>query len=164
MRETCLGFFNIKEFYRSNFGCFWWNFWNIQPTCCTYQNLRMTFTNILGFLFNFSISWKSCIKDQRPKKSLFWNFWLNVMNCDSRPKRGWNILRSLKSWYMNELTKDRQIWICFPLLVNKSGAKAVNSQSWTFETNYTQTLHFYAVSGHKQPPEDQTIKCWHQGS
>ena len=57
MRETCLGFFNIEEFYQScNFGCFWWVIWNIQPTCCTYQNLCMTFLNILGFLLNFSTS------------------------------------------------------------------------------------------------------------
>ncbi len=33
-----------------------------------------------------------------------------------------------------------------------------------FETNYTQKLHFYAVSGHKQPPDDQTIQFWHQVS
>ena len=57
---------------------------------------------------------------------------------------------------MNESTKDTQILIPFSLLVNKSGAKAVHSQSWTFETSYTQKLHFYAVSGHKQPPDDQT--------
>ena len=99
MRETCLGFFNIEEFYQScNFGCIWWIFKNIKATCCTYQNLCMTFTKILGFLLNFSTSWKSCVKEQWPKKSLFWNFWLNIMICDSRPKRGWNILRSLKSW------------------------------------------------------------------
>ena len=65
---------------------------------------------------------------------------------------------------MNESTKDTQIWICFLLLVNKSGAKAVNSQSWTFETNYTQKWHFYAVPGHKQQPDNQTIKFWHQVS
>ena len=99
MRETCLGFINIEEFYRScNFGCFLWISWNSQPTCCTYQNLCMTFTNIWGFLLNFSRSWKSCVKEQWHKKSLFWNFLLNVMICDLRPKRGWNILRSLKSW------------------------------------------------------------------
>ena len=114
MRVTCLGFSNIEEFYQScNFGGFWWIFENIKPTCCTYQNLCMTFTNILCFLLNFSTSWKSCVKEQWPKKSLFWNFWLNVMICDSRPKRGWNIFRSLKSWSMNESTKVTLIWICF---------------------------------------------------
>ena len=88
MRETCIVFSNIEEFYQScNFGCFWWIFSNIKPTCCTYQNLRMTFTNILGFLLNFSTSWKNGLKEQWPKKSLFWNFWLNVMICDSRPKK-----------------------------------------------------------------------------
>ena len=75
MRETCLGFSNIEEFYQScNFGCFWWISKNIKPTCCTYQNLCMTFTNILGFLLNFSTSWKSCVKEQWPKKSLFYIF------------------------------------------------------------------------------------------
>ena len=59
--------------------------------------------------------------------------------------------------------KDTQI-CCFPLLGNKSGAGPVNSQSWTFETNYTQKLHFYAISRHKQPPDNQTIKFWHQVS
>ena len=124
----------------------------------------MIFTNVLGFLLNFSTSWKSCVKEQWPKKSSFWNFWLNVMICDSRPKRGWNVLRSLKSLWMNGSTKDTQIWISYLLLVNKSGAKAVNSQSWTFETNYTQKWHFYAVPGHKQQPDNQTIKFWHQVS
>ena len=48
MRETCLAFFNIEEFYQScNFGGFWWIFKNIKPACCTYQNLCMTFTNII---------------------------------------------------------------------------------------------------------------------
>ena len=164
MRETCIGFFNIEEFYRHcNFGCFLWIFLNIKPTCCTYQNLPMTFTNILGFCLNFSTSWKSCVKEQWPKKSLFWNFWLNVMIFDLRLKRGWNILWFLKSWEMTDSTKDTQILICFLLLVNKSGAYEVNSQSWTFETNYTQKLHFYDASGHKQPPDNQTynldIKC-----
>ena len=83
MRETCLVFSNIEECYRScNFGCFGWIFSNIKPTCCTYQNLRMTFTNILGFLLNISTSWKSCVKEQWPKKSLFHIFWLEVMICD----------------------------------------------------------------------------------
>ena len=31
-------------------------------------------------------------------------------------------------------------------------------------TNYTQKLHFYVVSRHKQPPDDQTIQCQHQVS
>ena len=97
MRISCLGFSNIEELYQS-FGCFRWIFKNIKPTCCTYQNLCMTLTNIFCFLLNFSTSWKSCVKGQWPKKSLFWNFWLNVMICDSRPKRGCKILRSLKSW------------------------------------------------------------------
>ena len=98
MRETCLCFYNIEEFYQScNFGCFWWNKKNIKPTCWTYQNLCMTFANILCFLPNFSTSWKGCVKEHWPEKSLFQNFWLNVMICDSVPKRGWNILKSLKS-------------------------------------------------------------------
>ena len=67
MRETCLGFFNIYEFYRScNFGGFCWILKNIQPAYCTYQNLHMTFTNILSFLLNFSTSWKICEKEQWP--------------------------------------------------------------------------------------------------
>ena len=76
MRETCLGFFNIKEFYQScNFGCFWWIFLNIRPTYNTYQNLCMTFTNILVLVLPFSTSWKSCVKEQLSKKSLFGNFY-----------------------------------------------------------------------------------------
>ena len=42
---------------------------------------------------------------------------------------------------MTESTKDTQIWICFGLFVNRSGAYAINSQSWTFETDYTKKLH-----------------------
>ena len=100
MRETCLGFSNIEEFYqRSNFGCFCWIKKNIKAVCCAYQNLCMTFTKHFGFLLNFLISWKNCVKEQWPKKSLFYlHFWLNVMICDLRQKRGWNVLRSLKSW------------------------------------------------------------------
>ena len=61
---TCLGFFNIKEFYQGwNFGCFWWNFLNINLICCTYQNLCMTFRNVFGFLLNFSASWKNLKSD-----------------------------------------------------------------------------------------------------
>ena len=99
MRVTCRVFSNIEKFYQScNFAGFWWIFKYIKPTCCTYQNLRMTFTNILSFLLNFSTSWKSCVKEQWPKKITFWNVWLNIMICDSRPNRGWKILRSLKLW------------------------------------------------------------------
>ena len=36
----------------------------------------MTWTNILGFLANFTISWKCCVKEQWPKKSLFEIFYL----------------------------------------------------------------------------------------
>ena len=59
----------------------------------------------------------------------------------------------LTSWFVAEGQKEG--WIYLGLW---NHAKAVNSQSWTFETNYTQKLHFYAVCGHKQPPDDQTIK------
>ena len=70
MRETCLGFFNIEEFYQScNFGCFWWIFSNIKPTYCAYQNLCMPLTTFLVFLLNISTSWKKCAKEQWPKKS-----------------------------------------------------------------------------------------------
>ena len=53
---------------------------------------------------------------------------------------------------------DTQSWICFQFLVNHSGACAVSSQSSTCETDYTQKLHFYAVSWHKQPPDNQPIQ------
>ena len=76
---TCLGFFIIEEFYQGwNFGCFLWNFSNINPICCTYQNFCMTFTNIFGFLLNFSHSWISFVKENWPRKSLFHNFWLKM--------------------------------------------------------------------------------------
>ena len=48
--NTRLGFFNIEECYQScNFGCFWWILFTVKPICCAYQNLCMTFTNILGY-------------------------------------------------------------------------------------------------------------------
>ena len=51
MTETSQGFFKIEYFYGScNFGCWWLIFKDIVPTCCTHQNLCMTFTSILGFL------------------------------------------------------------------------------------------------------------------
>ena len=116
----------------------------------------MTLTNILCFLIKFSTSWKSWVKEQWTKKSLFWHFWLNIMICDSRPKEGgiylgpWNHDR----WLSQQRTHNLNMFL---FLANKSGAWAGNSQSWTFETNYIQKLHFYAFSGHKQLPDDQTI-------
>ena len=72
MSETCQGFFNIEDFYRScNYDCLWWIFLDIKTVWCTHQNLHMTFKNILGFLQNLSTSWKSCVNEQWPKKSLF---------------------------------------------------------------------------------------------
>ena len=69
---TCLGFSNIEDFNQScNFNYLWWIFKNIRPKWCAYQNLCTTFTNISGFPLNFSTSWKSCIKEQWPKKSRF---------------------------------------------------------------------------------------------
>ena len=53
---TCLGFSNIEEFYQGwNFGYFWWNFSNINPICCTYQNHCMTFMNVFFSSFFKSI-------------------------------------------------------------------------------------------------------------
>ena len=76
MRETFHVFFNIEEFYRScNFGCFWWIKKNIKRTYCTYQNLCMTFTNILGFLLNFSTSGKSCVKSNDLRNHFFLIIW-----------------------------------------------------------------------------------------
>ena len=78
MRVTFLGFSNIEEFYQiCNFCCFWWIFKNIKPTYYTYQNLRMTFTNILCFLPNFSTWWKICVKEPWPKNHFFEIFDLN---------------------------------------------------------------------------------------
>ena len=54
--------------------------------------------------------------------------------------------------------KDTQSWICFQFLANHSRVYAVSSQSWTFETDYTQKLNFHAVSWHKEPPDNQTIQ------
>ena len=53
---------------------------------------------------------------------------------------------------------------CLLLKLLICSPKTENSQSWTFETDYTQKLHFYAVSGHKQPSDDQTIQFGHQVS
>ena len=116
------------------------------------------------FFLNFLTSWKSWVKGQWHKKSLFQIFWGNFMICALRPKKRGNIFNFLKYWYLTKSTKDTQNWICLLFLVNKSWAEAVNRQSWTFETDYTQKLHLYPVSWHKQPPDDQTVKFWHQVS
>ena len=65
---------------------------------CIYRNCRRIFTNIFCLLLNFSSSWKSCVKEHWPNKSIFSNCWLNVMICDLRPKKRWNMFESLKSW------------------------------------------------------------------
>ena len=93
-----------------------------KPTCCTYQNFCMTFTNVFGFLLNFSTSWKNCLKEQWHKKSCFQQFWLTVMICYLRPKREWNRFESLKSWQKTESATDKQSWECIQFLVNKSRA------------------------------------------
>ena len=53
--------------------------------------------------------------------------------------------------------KETQSNIYFQFLVNLSRAYSEGSQSWTFETDYTQKLHCYAVSWHKKPPDKQII-------
>ena len=96
-------------------------------------------------LTNFSRPWKSCVKEQWPNKSLFQFFWLNAMISYLRPNRGWNIFESLKSWQMTVSANDKQSWVCIQFLVNKSRDKTVISKSWTFETNYTQNLHWFPL-------------------
>ena len=87
---TCLGFFNIEEFYEGSryFGCFCWNISNINFLCCTYKNLSLTFPNVIGFFLNLLTSWKSCAKEQWPKKYYFQICWLNVMICNLRQNEG----------------------------------------------------------------------------
>ena len=147
---TCLGFYNIEEFY--------------QPICCTYHNLYMNFANILCFFLNFSTSWKSWVKEQWPTKSLFHIVWLHDLCLEAKKRRGGIIFEFLKSWWLTKSTKDTCSWIFLRFLVNKSWAEAVHGQNWTFETDNTQKLHFYAVSWHKHLPDDQTVKFWHQVS
>ena len=101
----CLGFSNIKEFSKGwNFGCLWCNLKkNIDSICCTYQNHCRTFTNVFGFLLNFSTSWKSCVKEQWPKKSLYhiFNFWHGL------------VLEAIQRveyiWVPESMTND---WVC----------------------------------------------------
>ena len=55
MKVTCLGFPTLKNFTKVPTMAASGEFLkNIKPTCCTYQNLCMSFMNILGFLLNFS--------------------------------------------------------------------------------------------------------------
>ena len=72
MRETCLGLFNIEVFYQNcNFGGFWWIFKNIKPACCTYQNLCMTFLNILGFSSTFQHHAKFMVNSNDLRNNFF---------------------------------------------------------------------------------------------
>ena len=87
---TCLGFLNSEEFYQGwNFGCFWWNILSINLICCIYQNLCMTFTNVFGFLLNFSVPWKSCVKEQWPKNHFFNFFDLTSWLVTQGQTEGW---------------------------------------------------------------------------
>ena len=52
------------------------------------------------------------------------------------------MFHSIKSWEMTEFVKDTRNKIYFHFLLKKSRGQSVNSQNWTSETNYTQTLHF----------------------
>ena len=96
-------------------------FFTFKHTCCAHQNLCVTFTNILGFLLNFSTSWKSCVKELRPKKTLFQHFWRTVMIYDSRPKREWHI----KDWSQGH---DLVLW------------------TWELEVLKSELLNFDLVS------------------
>ena len=60
------------------------------------------------FLLSFSTSWKSCVKEQWPKKLLFQKCWHIVMICNLRSKKGWNIFEFLKSWQITESAKDNE--------------------------------------------------------
>ena len=69
---TFLDFSNIEEFNRRcNFGWYRLNFPDSKPTHCTHQNLCITLTPILGFLLNFSTSWKRYVKMQWSKIFFF---------------------------------------------------------------------------------------------
>ena len=94
-------------------------------------------TNILGFHLNFSTSWTSFVKEQWPKKSLFWHFWLYVIIFESMPKWGWINLRSLKSYLMTNSTRDTQIWICF-FVVGEQFRSLSSNQS---KLNFWNQLH-----------------------
>ena len=61
-------------------------FFYVKLICCSYQNLCVTFTNILGFLLNFLTSLKNCVKGQWPKKSLFPYCWRHDLWLEAKKK------------------------------------------------------------------------------
>ena len=102
--------------YRSfNFDYLWWIFLVVQPTFCTRQNLHMTFTNILGVLLNTSTSWKICVNEKWPKKSLFFLYWKSWFLTWGQ-KEGeiylspWNHDRWLSPWRTNKVEYICSFW------------------------------------------------------
>ena len=96
---TCLGISNIEEFFKScNVACFLWikkrYYANILSILKSMYDLQEYFR----FSPKTSTSWKMCVKEQWATESLYQKFSLNSMLCDSRPKRGWNIFETRKSW------------------------------------------------------------------
>ena len=107
---------------------------------------------------------KSCEIEQWPKESLLTNVWLNILICDLRQNRGWNIFESLKSWYMTKSIKHTQsrIWFQF---VSEAFKSSYNKQSkLNFRNRLHTKMHFYVVSWQKQPPDDPTIIFWPKAS
>ena len=97
---TWLGFFSIEEFYQScNFGCIWW----ILLLLSLYVEHIKIFVWPSRICLRISpqfvnIMKKLCTRAMNKVIIFFQNCWLNVMIFDSRPKKGWNIFKSLKSW------------------------------------------------------------------
>ena len=104
---------------------------------------------------------KKLCKVQSTRKFLFQIFWLSVM----RPKRGWNIFESLKSWQMTEPTKDKQSWIFFFFSFWWTNQVLICSKQ--SKLNFWNQLHlqflFSCCLWHKYPPDNQTsnfdIQC-----
>ena len=116
-----------------------------------------------GFLLNFSESWKSCVKEQWPKKALFKAFDLT----------SWFVTRGQKRvkyiWYPQIMTVDwvrkgHMNLIMFSVFGEHIKRLISKQSKLNFRNRLHQQLHLYAVCLHKQPPDDQTIQLGHQVS
>ena len=131
--------------------------------CTLYILKSLTFTNVFVFLINFSTLGKSCVKEQGPKKSLFQICWLNFRICYLRPKRGWNIFESLKSWQMNESSTDKWSWICSNFFGEQIKDLSSNQSKLTFWNQLHPKLAFvcrFDINGFLMTkPSNFDIKC-----
>ena len=123
----------------------------------------MTFTNLFGLLLNFSTSWKSCVKEQWPKKYFF--FILTkchdlLLEAKQRVEYFWVPEIMTDDWVRKGQTKLGR----YSLFGKQIKSLSIYQSKLNFWNRLDPKIAFLYHCWHKQPPDDQTIQFWHQVS